>query len=581
MDDQKDQIIAVLSKETRPLTITAIADKSGLNRHAVARQMDSLELLGKVRKIEKGSAKKYMLVQSIPVSSLIDVSSDLILLLNARLEIQFLNAAAATYLSVSPGQVIGERLDLMSLSFFSTPQTIGWLNSALLGKERDMRLLTEDGIWFEITIISLSLFPHSSLTALIATDISEKVEQEEELRISQEKYRLSFLSSPDAIILIDYITGNLIEVNETACTMTGYSQDEMIGNTFHELQIIKSSKEREAYFISALSKGYSGPFETIAFRKNGEQIYISLSANIIYIKGHKCILATIRDISEIKKNEELIRKSEELYRRIADNTSDVIWILDIDSGKFAYVSPSVERLRGFSPEEVLLQTIEEVMTEESSIRLISHVSPLYRDYKNGIRNPDNSIRIDQIHRDGSVIPTEVVATFIEEEGAIRVLGVSRDITKRVQVEEKLKKVERYYQQLSKSMKDVFTILDPDTLRFRYVSPSVTRVLGYSPEELTQSSFDRVLDPSLSVWIKIENTARKNYFLSTPTQSVYYTDEFELKTRSGSTVWIKSVSWFAENEESGGPEIYGVLRDITGQKRNPDSIEPRSDEPYGE
>ena len=110
MNNQKEQIIEVLSHERRSISISEISRKSGLNRSAVARNLDVLEILGKVRNIQKGTAKKYFLVKSLPVSGLIDISSDLIVIINSNLEIQYLNNAALHYFSLSPSQIIGEKL---------------------------------------------------------------------------------------------------------------------------------------------------------------------------------------------------------------------------------------------------------------------------------------------------------------------------------------------------------------------------------------------------------------------------------------------------------------------------------------
>jgi len=65
-----------------------------MHRHAVSRNLDVLEILGRVRKIQKRTAKKYFLVTALPVSGIIDISSDLIVIINPNLEIQYLNSVA-------------------------------------------------------------------------------------------------------------------------------------------------------------------------------------------------------------------------------------------------------------------------------------------------------------------------------------------------------------------------------------------------------------------------------------------------------------------------------------------------------
>ena len=121
---------------------------------------------------------------------------------------------------------------------------------------------------------------------------------------------------------------------------------------------------------------------------------------------------------------------QQIHKIISENSGDVIWILDIPSNKFIYVSDSVKNLRGYSHEEVLEQSMEEVMTPESYKRVVKNIPY----YIQAIKTGDESFRvtsheIDQIHKDGSIIPTEVVTTLLtDDNGKIdRVLGVSRSL----------------------------------------------------------------------------------------------------------------------------------------------------------
>ena len=119
-----------------------------------------------------------------------------------------------------------------------------------------------------------------------------------------------------------------------------------------------------------------------------------------------------------------------IHKIISENSGDVIWILDIASSKFTYISYSVENLRGYKPEEVLEQSLEEVMTPESYQKIIENL-PLYIQT---IMAGDESVRVtthevDQIHKNGSIIPTEVVTTLLtDDNGKVdRVLGVTRSL----------------------------------------------------------------------------------------------------------------------------------------------------------
>ena len=141
------------------------------------------------------------------------------------------------------------------------------------------------------------------------------------------------------------------------------------------------------------------------------------------------ISGTHEDISWRKETEERLRLSEERHRLIAENASDVIWTMDL-TGKFTYVSPSVEKLRGYSPAEVLTQSWEEIFTPPSLALASGHYSFFIKKLKEGTPPDSMRMELEQWHKDGSTVWTEVVAsTLTRRDGTFfEILGISRDIS---------------------------------------------------------------------------------------------------------------------------------------------------------
>ena len=145
--------------------------------------------------------------------------------------------------------------------------------------------------------------------------------------------------------------------------------------------------------------------------------------------------ADLIDITERKQMEERLRISEERYRLLAQTAVDVIWTMNLE-GRFTFVSPSVKELRGFTPEEVMQQTFEDIFTPVSLALVQEQFSRFLAELQAGL--PLGTMRLELEHKckDGSTVWTDVIAclpisadsTFLE------ILGITRDISERKQAE---------------------------------------------------------------------------------------------------------------------------------------------------
>ena len=145
------------------------------------------------------------------------------------------------------------------------------------------------------------------------------------------------------------------------------------------------------------------------------------------------------------------RQSEAQFRLLAENANDVIWTMD-RSGRFAYVSPSVKKLLGYTPSEVLAQSIEEVLTERS-LPVVQHVMKQFNGvFTEGIRFSNfPPIEAEATRKDRSTVWTETIVTSLLDKDGRRhgILGVSRDVSERKQREEERHTLETQMQQTQK------------------------------------------------------------------------------------------------------------------------------------
>jgi PAS domain S-box-containing protein len=157
------------------------------------------------------------------------------------------------------------------------------------------------------------------------------------------------------------------------------------------------------------------------------------------IIGLTLILA---DITDRKRAEHLLKESEERHRLLADNSSDVIWTMD-QEGRFTYVSPSVEKLRGYTPEEVMEQKPEEFLTPDSLQYYFKGLELARVAILKDEPFPSSRFQLEQPCKDGSTVWTEVTISGMYNENGdfIGILGVSRDITERKRTQDALKESE--------------------------------------------------------------------------------------------------------------------------------------------
>jgi len=161
--------------------------------------------------------------------------------------------------------------------------------------------------------------------------------------------------------------------------------------------------------------------------------------------------------------EEALFPSEKQYRVIADNVSDIIWALDLASFEFDYISPSVERIRGYTPEEARQLRLEETLTPESLELVLTILqAELEQDGREGV-DPQRSrtIEIRHSHKDGTYTWAEMTVSFLrnDEGRPTAIMGVSRDIEERKRAEATIAESEAKYRNLFINGSDLLCIHD--------------------------------------------------------------------------------------------------------------------------
>lgn len=193
-----------------------------------------------------------------------------------------------------------------------------------------------------------------------------------------------------------------------------------------------------------------------------------------------------QDITERKLAEEALKASEARYRLLSDNVHDVIWTADMEM-HLTYISPSVEGLRGMTPEEAIAEPLSAALTPASCAELTRsrHKCLEFIRQNPGEIPTCETLELEFYRKDGSTVWTETVIApaFDSQRTPLGVVGVMRDITIKKQTDRALRESEEKYRALVETSPNMVWEVDLQG-NFRFISSRVMAIMGYRPEELT-------------------------------------------------------------------------------------------------
>ncbi|GAG39351.1 unnamed protein product, partial [marine sediment metagenome] len=237
------------------------------------------------------------------------------------------------------------------------------------------------------------------------------------------------------------------------------SRDEMMGMNNRQFMDKKNAKKVYQAFNRIYATGKSSKeFGWEITRKDGTKRSIETSISLKRNSEGEPVgfRGIIRDITEHKEAEEALRKSEEHYRLLAENVTDVIWTMD-NNMQFTYISPSVTRQRGYSVEEAMALGMEKSLTPASLEVAAKVILEGLSEEEMGQKDLSKTwtVELEMCCKDGSTIWTEMEATFLRDPDgqAVGILGVARDITERKRAEVELKESEKRFEDIALSSAD--------------------------------------------------------------------------------------------------------------------------------
>jgi len=269
-------------------------------------------------------------------------------------------------------------------------------------------------------------------------DISERNRVKQELET-----RAQILNAVLDIVFLRDFSGKLLYVNERASEILGYSREKLLTMMIEDLLPPEHHVLVQQQNETLLSRGQVF-FETTFITSSSSEIPVEIYARSIKLDNQKLSLAVIRDITRRKETEEALRKSEEKYLALVENSNDGILVVQDNIIKF--MNTKMTQWLGYPREELMGKPIITIQPPAH----IQTIADALNKRLAGKKIPD-WYEVEYLDRDGKTLPAELSVNVIEYEGKQAVMGVVRDTTERKRIEEELRQLYQTQVDLSKNL----------------------------------------------------------------------------------------------------------------------------------
>ncbi|MFA5374824.1 MAG: PAS domain S-box protein [Dehalococcoidia bacterium] len=403
------------------------------------------------------------------------------------------------------------------------------------------------------------LYSRSSLR-----DITERKKLDAVLQESEERFKALLESSLDVVTVLD-ARGTVIYQSPNYRSVWGREPLGEIGK-----DLLKDIYPDDIPLVSdsfvRLLKNSAKPIQlqVRALHTDGTWHVIDIvEHNEIENPAVRGVVVNFRDVTERKRVEEALRESEQKYRLLADNASDVIILMDMNA-KPVFYSSSITRLLGYSVEEALTGSMEGRMPPASIEKAVkSFMAGLDREKRHPGSSPGQILELEMIRKDGSIIWTEMMVSFVRDSNGepTGIMGIIRDVTQHKRAEEALRESEEKYSTLVENATDGVTIIQDQVIKF--ANKHMSEMSGYTVKELTgMSTFDLVPPDFIPV-------LKERFAQRVKNQDVSETFNTRMLCKDGTVKEIENSTRLIQYE--GKPAALGISRDITERKRMEEAL----------
>ena len=494
--------------------------------------------------------------------ALAEQSSDIILIIDRKGMITYENKTVNEILGYNPKERIGASSiinvhpDDVKFNIEGFRKLFKDINAPALRTE--VRVRHKDGSWRIFEEVASILSKDNKVESVVVNlrNITERKRFEEKLREKELMFRTLFENNPVGVFLLKDRT--FIEVNPALCNITGYPAEELIGQPVLTGYASEEEGVRAGTILyEQVAKKGLGITEARLKRKNGD-----LFDGLLYLTpidpqdsslGYEGIMI---DITERKRAEEALSKSERYFKEITENSSDIIIITD-EKGNIKYCSPSIERFAGY--------TTQEVMGKSAFIYIHpDEVKRAFDEFVKFISVKDNLLASDSfkiLHKDGSErFFYGMGKNLLDNPDIAGIVMNVRDVTEQRLAQDALKKSETKYRNIFENAMEGIYQVTPDG-KFITANATLARMAGYnSPEDLIES----IQDIKSDLYVHPED--RDRFLKIIETEGFVETFEVQFYRKDRSIFWVVLNARAVKNEQGNILYNEGLVEDISPRKQ---------------
>jgi len=388
-------------------------------------------------------------------------------------------------------------------------------------------------------------------------DITECKLAETALRDSEDKYRTILETMDEGLYEID-LKGNYTFVNKIACKQLGYGYKELIGLNYRKIMSNKTARYLYAVFHKIYATGKPALIENFEIiRKDGSVRNHLNSVSLLRNLSGQPIGFRIfaRDITESKKAEDNLRKSEERYRNILDSMEESYFEADL-KGNYIFSNETMVRMLGYTNEEILDMSYHKLVSKEDQHKVFEIFHQVFVSGET-----IEGFEFEVIDKEGKKIAVEssVILRKDEKGKPVGFSGVVRDITKRREAEEALRRSEEKYRTILETMQE--GLFEHDLKgNYTYVNDAGCKLQGYQRDELIRINYRSLFPPETvrffrEVYHRIYETGKPELLM-----------DYEVKFKHGS-IRIHQANVELVRDSSGKPIGFRTLAwDVTERRK---------------